>query len=83
MEIPKDQLKNKITRFLKRIAVSYGLMPKTMAGKKFLKRFVFGKLVPMPYEVLGDEFDYNEPTKIDRQYCENKFKVIYCAAEII
>ena len=82
MEGQKDHLKSKIIRFLKKVAVSYGLMPKTMAGKKFLKRFVFGKLVAMPYEIVGDEYDYVAPTKIEEKHYESRFKVIYCAAEM-
>jgi len=82
MEIQTDELKSKIISFLKKTAVAFGLMPKTMAGKKIFKRFIFGKLVPMPYEIIGDEFEYKDPIEIGKDHHESKFKVIYCAAEI-
>jgi ubiquinone/menaquinone biosynthesis C-methylase UbiE len=80
MEISKDEFKGKLTKFLKKMAVSFGLMPKTMAGKKLLKRLVFGKLVPMPYEITGDEYKYLEPTRIVNNSEESNFRVIYCLA---
>ena len=33
------------------LAVMLGLVPKTTAGKKWLKRIVFGNLVRMPAEI--------------------------------
>ena len=37
-------------RQVKKLAVMLGIMPKTTAGKKWLKRIVFGGLVEMPVE---------------------------------
>ena len=38
-----------------------GLLPKTMAGKKLLKRLVFGELVPMPAEITAGMCAYVPP----------------------
>ena len=82
MEINERLLSHKILRFIKKTVVSLGLMPKTMAGKKLLKRIVFGELVPMPFEISGQEFEYYPPVKLERESSDKNFKVIYCAATL-
>jgi SAM-dependent methyltransferase len=44
-------MRQKILRPVKKLAVNFGLMPKTTSGKKWLKRIVFGSLVRMPAEI--------------------------------
>ncbi|MFH1931666.1 MAG: class I SAM-dependent methyltransferase [Pseudomonadota bacterium] len=44
-------LRQRILRPIKKIVVNLKLMPKSMAGKKFIKRLVFGDLVKMPAEI--------------------------------
>jgi SAM-dependent methyltransferase len=44
-------MRQKILRPIKKIVVALGVMPKSMVGKKFLKRIVFGGLVKMPAEI--------------------------------
>jgi SAM-dependent methyltransferase len=44
-------IRQKLLRPIKKIVVSFGLMPTEMAGKKFLKRLVFGEMVKMPAEI--------------------------------
>jgi len=44
-------IKQRVLRPIKKLAVMLGLMPKTTAGKKWLKRIVFGDLVRMPVEI--------------------------------
>ena len=83
MEINKIKLSQKILSFIKKTTISLGLMPKTMAGKKLLKRLVFGRLVPMPFEISGDEFEYYPPVKLKEDITNNSYKVIYCAATLI
>lgn len=43
--------RQKILRPIKKLAVALDIMPKSMAGKKFLKKIVFGRLVEMPAEI--------------------------------
>ena len=54
-------------RPIKKLAVMLGIMPKTTAGKKWLKRIVFGGLVKMPVEI-GPQI-----TQIDAD-CKNEEK---------
>ena len=44
-------IRQKILRPVKKLVVVLGIMPKSMAGKKFLKKIVFGGLVEMPAEI--------------------------------
>jgi len=72
-------LKQKIFRPIKKIAVALNLIPKTMAGKKVLKRIVFGKLVKMPNEIfIEDCKTCKEVEPLDTD--ESTHKVIYCVA---
>lgn len=49
--VAKVSLRQKILRPIKKIVVSLGIMPKSMAGKKLLKKLVFGGLLEMPAEI--------------------------------
>ena len=82
--VPVDSLsvKQKILRPIKKFVVNSGLMPKTMAGKKLLKRLVFGSLVSMPAEITADIVHYAPPNKIASGIPDQLHKVIYCVAEI-
>lgn len=71
----------KILRPIKKLVVSSGLMPKTMTGKKLLKRLVFGELVTLPYEIDISNYHYTEPDEIKDISPNNKYKVIYCIAQ--
>lgn len=82
LPISKISLKQKLLRPIKKIVVNMGLMPKSMAGKKLLKRLVFGSLVPMPAEILPDMYHYKEPTPLSSDTSDNIHKVIYCAATL-
>lgn len=73
--------KQKVLRPIKKFAVEWNLIPQNMAGKKLLKRLVFGSLQPMPLEIADDMIAYvaPQPLQSDRPDVENK--VIYCAAQ--
>lgn len=75
-------LKQKILRPVKKLIVDLNMMPKSMAGKKFFKRLVFGKLVPMPAEITEDTAQYSPPVPIPSNIPDKKHKVIYCAATL-
>lgn len=74
-------IKQKLLRPIKRIVVALGLMPKTMRGKQLLKRVVFGKLIRMPNELLGNEFKYCPPVALEHNKRDTEHKVIYCVAK--
>lgn len=66
---------------LKKAAVAMNLMPKTMNGKKFLKRIVFGSLVRMPIEIGEGMIDYAPPDPITAGVPDRRHRVVYCAAQ--
>jgi SAM-dependent methyltransferase len=70
-----------VLRAVKRAAVALHLIPRTMKGKRFLKRIVFGRLVRMPVELLGDEIDYAPPQSIAPDVPDTRHQVLYCIAE--
>lgn len=66
---------------VKKLVVASGLMPKTMQGKKLLKRLVFGKLVQMPTRIGEGMIEYEAPHQIDTNTGDNTHKVLYCDAQ--
>lgn len=74
-------LRQKVLRPIKKIVVSMGLMPKTMAGKKFLKKLVFGQMVPLPAEIAATTCPYEKPQPIAADQPNTGYKVLYCAAK--
>lgn len=73
-------LKQRLLRPVKRLVVRLRLMPKTMAGKRFFKRIVFGPQVPMPPELRQEMGVYNPPARIEGDRPDRRHKVIYCIA---
>lgn len=74
-------LRQKVLRPVKKIVVSLGLMPKTMAGKKLLKRLVFGNMIPAPAEINAHTCVYQKPAPIAADQPDRGHKVIFCAAK--
>jgi SAM-dependent methyltransferase len=73
-------LRQRVLRPLKKFAVASGLMPKTMGGKRWLKRLVFGPQRPMPAELTARTAAYNPPTPIPGAVADSHHKILYCAA---
>jgi len=81
MPVERLSIKQKILRPVKKTVVSLGLMPKTMRGKKLLKRLVFGKMVKMPDEITENMIRYEDPVSLEGNCPNRSYKVIYCVAE--
>jgi SAM-dependent methyltransferase len=75
--------RQKILRPVKKAVVNFGLMPHSMAGKKILKRLVFGRMIAMPAEIEGGMVPYTTPTPLPLSEPDRKHKVIYCAATLL
>ena len=75
-------IRQRALRPVKRLAVMLGVMPKTTAGKKWLKRIVFGGLVAMPAEITAETSQYVEPARISSSRPDTEHKVIYCVATL-
>ena len=78
--VDRVSIRQKLFRPIKKIAVDLDLIPKTMNAKKFLKRIVFGDLVPMPYEVSERMVGLAKANAIPADRPDTMHKVIYCAA---
>jgi SAM-dependent methyltransferase len=74
--------KQRLLRPVKKFVVASGLMPKSMAGKKLLKRLVFGNLVPMPAEITADMVPAKAPTPLPPDRPDMSHKVIFCAGKL-
>ena len=73
-------LRQRLLRPVKAFAVRFNLIPDTMVAKKLLKRFIFGRLVPMPAEIESGYADYIAPRSLVGGRADTTHKVIYCAA---
>jgi SAM-dependent methyltransferase len=82
LRVDQLSLRQKFLRPVKKAAVSLNLMPKTMTGKKLLKRFVFGSGVPMPESIAAGMIDYQPPEPISAAAPDRVHKVLYCAAKL-
>lgn len=81
-DIGRTTLRQRLLRPLKRLAVMSGLMPQTMAGKRWLKRLVFGAPVPMPAEVDAGLYEFVPPVPVPGDRPDVRHKIIYCAARL-
>lgn len=75
-------LRQRLLRPVKAAVVRFDLMPKTMAGKRLLKRVVFGRPVPMPAEIDASMVPVETPTPLDAGRPDREHKVVYCKATL-
>lgn len=75
-------LKSWALRLAKKIAVTFHLIPSSMRGKRWIKRLVFGKLVPMPREFTTVDGHYDPPRPINGKQPDKIHQVLYCVAKI-
>lgn len=66
-----------IVSILKRLAVRLRLMPRTMRGKRPLKRIFLGPLVEVPVEVMPDTGQMANLVPLTGSIPESNYKVIY------
>lgn len=74
--------RQRVLRPAKSAAVRFGFMPKTMRGKRLLKRLMFGALVPMPAEISRDHRSKTDPVRVSTVDEALGYKVILCAASM-
>ncbi|MDD5697544.1 MAG: methyltransferase domain-containing protein [Victivallaceae bacterium] len=74
-------LKQRILRPVKKAVVSLNLLPKSNAGKRLLKKFVFGGLIRMPREITAGTAVVIPPVRLSPDGRDTEHKVIFCAAE--
>ncbi len=72
--------KFKMISYLKRTARDWGIMPRTMKGKEFLKRIFFGKLTALPAEL--ENVSLAMPlNRVSTAKPVSHYKVLYAAAQ--
>jgi SAM-dependent methyltransferase len=75
-------LRQKLLRPLKRTAVALGALPKTMEGKKALRRLVFGRLIRMPLELKPGLMAVPRLNPLPPDAPDRNHKIIFCAATL-
>jgi hypothetical protein len=75
-------LVQRVLRPIKAVAVKFNLIPDSMAGKKLLKRLVFGGLQKMPAEITADTAARVAPTPLSPGVADRAHKVLLCAASL-
>lgn len=80
--VDKPGLKNRVLRLVKKMAVSFNLIPGSMRSKRLLKRLVFGRLVSMPRELRVGDARYEAPVPIDGGWPDTVHQVLYCVAKL-
>jgi SAM-dependent methyltransferase len=82
-DIPVSEVswRQKLLRPVKRMVVALNLMPKSMAGKKLLKRLVFGEMQAFPAELTRDMLPAQSSLRaIDGTRPDTVHKVVLCEA---
>ncbi len=75
-------MRQRLLRPVKKLAVMTGLMPQTNDGKKWLKRIVFGGLVPLPSDIDAGGFVMTSPASLVPDAPDRVHKVIYCCGTL-
>jgi ubiquinone/menaquinone biosynthesis C-methylase UbiE len=78
--VSRNSATDKIISLIKRMAVVFYLMPKTMKGKELFKRMFFGKLAPLPNEIEDGMCKYIPPVPISYDSPNHQYKVFYAVA---
>lgn len=79
--VEQDGVKDRIISLIKRIAVSFNLIPGSLKARAYLKRIFMGKLTPIPEEVYEGMAPYEEPVSISADRPNKDFKIIYAVAQ--
>ncbi len=73
-------IKNNFLSSVKRTAVNFNLIPKTMKGKEIFKRVFFGKLLTMPSEIEDGKVEYSPPVAISSDQPNYQYIVLFSEA---
>lgn len=82
MPVSAVSVRQRLLRPAKKLAVGMGIMPKSLKGKRLLKRFVFGDMVAMPAELSHRSEQILQPTPLPRGEADRLHKVLYCRATL-
>ncbi len=76
-------VKGKIISGIRKFAIAFHLIPKTMKRKEFLKKIFYGKLIPLKEEIEDGTCQYLPPVPIPSQVPNVEYKVIYGIARAV
>jgi len=74
--VAANSLRDKIISLIKRVAVTFNLVPETMKGKELFKRIFFGKLISLPREIEKGISEYDCPQPVSLEFTRT-YKVLY------
>lgn len=80
VDVRKISLRQRLFRPVKYLVSKANLMPKTLSGRSWLKKIVFGAMTNMPARIDNVPFDYTPPSPLPAGEPSRDYKVIYCAA---
>lgn len=78
----KKRIKNEIISSIKKTAMTFNLIPKTMKGKEIFKRIFFGKLLTLPSEIEDGEVEYSPPVAISSDHPNYQYIVLFSVAYV-
>jgi SAM-dependent methyltransferase len=80
--VGRATIRDRAVSAVKQFAVAFGLVPKTMRGKRLLKRVFLGRLVSFPPEIRGDMAAYREPVPLTAGGPVDGYKVVYAIGAV-
>ncbi len=80
--IKAASVRQRFLRPVKKLAVKLNLIPKTMAGKKLLRKIIFGKLTRMPAEIKAGTRRYQKPCQVENGHPDTIHQIIFCEATL-
>ncbi|MFQ5842886.1 MAG: class I SAM-dependent methyltransferase [Thermodesulfobacteriota bacterium] len=80
--VPKT-VKEKMIATVRKCAIAFHLIPKTMKGKEFLKKIFYGKLLLLREEIEDGMCEYVPPAPIPSDIPNFEYKVIYAVAKVV
>jgi SAM-dependent methyltransferase len=81
--VTRETARDRVVSGIKRAAIRLGLMPRTMRGKRLLKRLFLGELVDFPAEMREGLASYREPVSLAPEEPAPGFKVIYAVGTVL
>lgn len=76
-------LRDHVVSMVKRLAVAFHLIPKTMKGKAIFKRLFFGPLATAPPELVEGMGQYRRPVPVDPTAPNGEYRVLLAQARMV
>ncbi len=73
---------DRLVSFIRKAAVRFNLIPRTMKGKEIFKRMFYGAMSVLKEELEEGVCGYQPPEPLPSHVPNSEYKIIYCAARI-